>query len=285
MIEVMSDSHFPSRQIAANHGALPAGPFPTGIRFMTRLQLGVNIDHVATLRQVRYRDLLHLPNAEPDLLQACREAEAGGADQITLHLRQDRRHIQDADVTHLMEHLETRINLEMGLTEEIILIALRARPYSVCLVPEHRQEVTTEGGLNVADQESLVTETTRRCQDAGIKVSLFIDAEQRQIAAAARTGAEMVELHTGAFANAHGPARTRETENLIAGADSARAAGLVVNAGHGITTSNLGELFVVPHLNELNIGHHLVCRALSIGLTAAVAEMRALMDQYNSPVA
>jgi pyridoxine 5-phosphate synthase len=285
MIALMNDSHFPSRQIAANHGALPVGPFPIGICFMTRLQLGVNIDHVATLRQVRYRDLLHLPNAEPDLLQACREAEAGGADQITLHLRQDRRHIQDDDVARLMEHLETRINLEMGLTEEIILIALKARPYSVCLVPEHRQEGTTEGGLNVADQEMLVTETTRRCQDAGIKVSLFIDAEQRQIAAAARTGAEMVELHTGAFANAHGPTRSRETENLIAGAVSARAAGLVVNAGHGITTSNLGELFAVPHLHELNIGHHLVCRALSIGLTAAVAEMRALMDQYATPVA
>jgi len=252
---------------------------------MSRLHLGVNIDHVATLRQVRYRDLLHLPNAEPDLLQACLEAEAGGADQITIHLREDRRHIQDADVHHLRENIATRLNLELGLTEEIIAIALTVRPYSVCLVPEHRQEVTTEGGLDVAGREDLVTATTRRCQDAGIKVSLFINAESDQIAAAARTGADMVELHTGAFANAHGPARTRETEKLIAGAHAAQTAGLIVNAGHGITTRNLGELFALPHLHELNIGHHLICRALSIGLTAAVAEMRALMDQYPSAAA
>ena len=247
---------------------------------MSRLQLGVNIDHVATLRQVRYRDLLHLPNAEPDLVQACREAEAGGADQITIHLRQDRRHIQDADVHLLRDTIGTRLNLEMGLTEEIIAIALTVRPYSVCLVPEHRQEVTTEGGLDVAGQEALVTETTRRCQDAGIKVSLFIDPDARQIAAAARTGAEMVELHTGSFANTHGPARAQEIEKLVASAHAAHAAGLVVNAGHGITTQNLGELFALPHLHELNIGHHLVCRALSIGLTAAVAEMRDLMNRY-----
>ncbi len=249
---------------------------------MSRLQLGVNIDHVATLREVRYRDLRHLPNAEPDVLQACREAETGGADQITIHLRQDRRHIQDADVRRLRDALDTRINLEMGLTEEIIAIALEVRPYSVCLVPEHRQEVTTEGGLDVAGQESLVTATTRRCQAVGIKVSLFIDPDARQIAAAARTGAEMVELHTGSFANAHGPARAQEIEKLVAGAHAAHAAGLVVNAGHGITTRNLGELFAVPHLHELNIGHHLVCRALSIGLTAAVAEMRDLMNRYPS---
>lgn len=247
---------------------------------MSRLQLGVNIDHVATLRQVRYRDLLHLPNAEPDLLQACREAASGGADQITIHLRADRRHIQDADVHHLREHAPLRINLEMGLTEEIILIALAVRPYSVCLVPEHRQEVTTEGGLDVAGQEALVAATTRRCQDAGIKVSLFIDADSHQIAAAARTGAEMVELHTGAFANAEGPERTRETEKLVAAAIDAHASGLIVNAGHGITTWNLAELFALPYLHELNIGHHLVCRALSIGLTGAVLEMRTLMNHY-----
>jgi pyridoxine 5-phosphate synthase len=252
---------------------------------MSRLQLGVNVDHVATLRQVRYRDLLHLPNAEPDLLQACRDAEAGGADQITIHLREDRRHIQDADVHHLRENISTRLNLEMGLTEEIIAIALTVRPYSVCLVPEHRQEITTEGGLDVAGREALVTETSRRCRDAGVLVSLFIDADPAQIAAAARTGADMVELHTGAFANAHGPARTGELEKLIAGARAAQAAGLIVNAGHGITTRNLGELFALPHLHELNIGHHLICRALGIGLTAAVAEMRALMDEYPAAAA
>lgn len=247
---------------------------------MSRLQLGVNVDHVATLRQVRYRDLLHLPNAEPDLLQACREAEAGGADQITIHLRQDRRHIQDADVHLLRDCLSSRLNLEMGLTEEIIAIALTVRPYSVCLVPENRQEITTEGGLDVASSEQVVAETTRRCHDAGIKVSLFVDPDSSQIAAAARTGADMIELHTGAFANAHGPVRTREIEKLVAGAITAHASGLVVNAGHGITTHNIGELFAIPHLHELNIGHHLVSRALSVGLTAAVAEMRALMDDY-----
>lgn len=247
---------------------------------MSRLQLGVNVDHVATLRQVRYRDLLHLPNAEPDLLQACREAEAGGADQITIHLREDRRHIQDADVHLLRDTIGTRMNLEMGLTEEIIGIALTVRPYSVCLVPEHRQEITTEGGLNIASQESLVAETVRRCHDAGIKVSLFIDADPTQIAAAARTKADMVELHTGAFANAHGGDRECETERLVAGARAAHTAGLIVNAGHGITTHNIGELFAVPHLHELNIGHHLVCRALTIGLKSAVSEMRSLMDSY-----
>ncbi len=264
-------------RVAAGFAAAHAHPPPS----MSRLQLGVNVDHVATLRQVRYRDLIHLPGVEPDLLQACREAEAGGADQITIHLRQDRRHIQDADVHWLRDSIATRLNLEMGLTEEIIAIALTVKPYSVCLVPEHRKEVTTEGGLDVASQESLVAETSRRCQDAGIKVSLFIDPDVAQIAAAARTGADMVELHTGAFANAHGSVRRRETEKLKSGAIAAHTSGLVVNAGHGITTHNIGELLSVPHLHELNIGHHLVCRALGIGLTAAVAEMRALMDRYQ----
>ncbi len=250
---------------------------------MSRLQLGVNIDHVATLRQARFRGLSHLPAVEPDLLQAARDAIAGGADQITIHLREDRRHIQDADVYLVRENIASRINLEMGLTPEIIAIALDVRPDVVCLVPEHRQEVTTEGGLDVAGREAVVTATTRQCQEAGIKVSLFIDAEPGQIAAAARTGAEMVELHTGAFANAHGPARTLETEKLIAGAIMAHEAGLIVNAGHGITTHNIGELFAMPHLHELNIGHHLICRALRIGLTPAVAEMRALMDHYPCP--
>lgn len=247
---------------------------------MNKLQLGVNIDHVATLRQVRYRGLLHLPNAEPDLLQAAHLAEAGGADQITIHLRQDRRHIQDRDVFLLRDAIKTRLNLEMGLTEEIILIALETRPHAVCLVPENRQEVTTEGGLDVAGQQALVAATVQRCQDAGIQVSLFIDADPAQIEAAALTGAEMVELHTGAFANAHGPERLAETEKLIAGARLAFARGLQVNAGHGISTHNIGELFAVPHLRELNIGHHLICRAVHIGLRAAVEEMRGLMDAY-----
>jgi pyridoxine 5-phosphate synthase len=247
---------------------------------MRRLELGVNIDHVATLRQVRYRDLLHLPNAEPDLLRTARLAEEGGADQITIHLRQDRRHIQDQDVYALREHLSTRMNFEMGVTPEILAIALVVKPHSVCLVPENRREITTEGGLDVVSQEDAIAEAVRQCQEVGIRVSLLIDPHPAQIEAAARTRAEMVELHTGAFANAHGQARASETQKLIEGAELGFRRNLQVNAGHGISAQNLPDLFAVPHLAELHIGHHLVCRALEIGLPAAVTEMRALMDRY-----
>ena len=246
-------------------------------------ELGVNIDHVATLRQARYAQTPQAHNVEPSLLEAVADCLAAGAHGITIHLREDRRHIQDADLFAIRAVAGVRLNLEVGNTPEIIGIACQARPDSVCMVPENRQEVTTEGGLDVAGREAVVTATTRQCQEAGLKVSLFIDAEPSQIAAAARTGAEMIELHTGAFANAFGPARTLETEKLIAGAMMAHEAGLIVNAGHGITTHNIGELFAIPHLHELNIGHHLICRALRIGLTPAVAEMRALMDHYPCP--
>jgi pyridoxine 5-phosphate synthase len=245
-----------------------------------RLDLGVNIDHVATLRQVRYRGLLHLPNVEPDLASAALLAEEAGADQITVHLRQDRRHIQDRDVWQLRERIGTRLNLESGNTPEIIAIALEVKPHSVCLVPEHRQEVTTEGGLDAAGFEVELVETVRRCQDAGIRVSLFIDPEARQIEAAARLRADMVELHTGAFANAQDAAREAEIVKLGKAARLAHGAGLQVNAGHGLSTTNLGELFIVPHLRELNIGHHLVARSIEVGLGRAVIEMRALMDRY-----
>lgn len=247
---------------------------------MAKLELGVNIDHAATLRQARYRELLHLPHAEPHLTEMVRQAEAGGADQITIHLRQDRRHIQDADVLTVKEALTTRLNLEMGVTEEILAIALRTKPHSVCLVPEHRQEVTTEGGLNVAGHEATVRATTQACHDAGIRVSLFIDPDLTQIDAAVRTGAEMIELHTGAFANALGDAREAELNALVHAAEHAAAAGLQVNAGHGLTMENLPALFKVPHLHELNIGHHLLCRALLVGLRQAVADMKALMARY-----
>jgi pyridoxine 5-phosphate synthase len=245
-----------------------------------RIELGVNIDHVATLRQVRYRDLLHLPNVEPDVLIAAHLAEEGGADQITVHLRQDRRHIQDRDVRILREHIKTRLNLEMGNTGEIIEIALELRPHSVCLVPEHRQEITTEGGLDVASAESVLRDTIRRCQDAGIRVSLFIDPETVQIEAAARLGVEMIELHTGGFAVASGRERQDAVLMLAAAARLAHQLGLQVNAGHGITTLNVVELFIVPHVVELNVGHHLVSRALETGLRAAVAELRAVVDRY-----
>lgn len=247
---------------------------------MAKLELGVNIDHAATLRQARYRELLHLPHAEPRLAEMVREAEAGGADQITIHLRQDRRHIQDADVLTVKEALTTRLNLEMGVTEEILAIALRTKPHSVCLVPEHRQEVTTEGGLDVVRHEAAVRAAVQACHDAGIRVSLFVDPDLKQIDAALRTGAEMVELHTGAFANALGEAREPELNALVRAAEHAAAAGLQVNAGHGLTMENLPALFKVPHLRELNIGHHLICRALLVGLRQAVADMKGLMAQY-----
>jgi pyridoxine 5-phosphate synthase len=245
-----------------------------------RLELGVNIDHVATLRQVRYRGLLHLPNVEPDLASAALLAEEGGADQITLHLRQDRRHIQDQDVWDLRERISTRLNLESGNTPEIIAIALEVKPHSVCLVPEHRLEITTEGGLDAAGCEAELVDTVRRCQDAGIRVSLFIDPEAKQVEAAARLRVDMVELHTGAFANAQDAAREAEIVKLGKAARLAHSAGLRVNAGHGLSTTNFGELFIVPYLRELNVGHHLVSRAIEVGLGRAVIEMRSLMDHY-----
>jgi pyridoxine 5-phosphate synthase len=244
------------------------------------LELGVNIDHVVTLRQVRYKGMLHLPNAEPDVLRAVFLAESAGADQITIHLREDRRHIQDQDVYLVREAVKTKLNLEMGLTEEIISIALDVKPHTVCLVPEHRQEVTTEGGLDVAGREALVKEATERFHAAGIKVSLFIDAESEQIAAAARVGADMIELHTGRFANTQGTERKEIVTQLIAGAQQAHALGLQVNAGHGINLGNVAELMAVPHLVELNIGHHLICRALEHGLSSAVREMKQAMAAY-----
>lgn len=245
------------------------------------LRLGVNIDHVATLRQARYALMADSPYAEPSVLAAADEAAAGGADSITVHLRADRRHIQDRDVEELRAKCPLPINLEMGNTPEILAIALRLRPDFVCLVPENRQEITTEGGLDVAGQAAALEGTISRLRQAGVRVSLFVDAELPQIEAAARLGADMIELHTGSFANARtGGEREAEVDLLAAGARSAHAAGLQVNAGHGITTLNLSALFRVPHLAELNIGHHIVSRAVHIGLRAAVAEMRTLMDGY-----
>lgn len=248
---------------------------------MGKLLLGVNIDHVVTLRQARYREMLESPNAEPSVLQAALMAEAAGADSITVHLRADRRHIQDADVFLLREKIGTKLNLEMGNTAEILEIALRVKPDFVCLVPEHRQEVTTEGGLDVAGQQKELEATVRRLQANGTKVSMFIDPVPEQIAASAAVGADMVELHTGTFANEGGPARAAETERLRQAASQGHGLGLQINAGHGLTTSNLKDLFAVPHLVELNIGHHIVSRAVFIGLEAAVKEMLAVMKGYE----
>lgn len=245
------------------------------------LKLGVNIDHVATLRQARYALLPDLPNAEPGLLAAAHEAEANGADSITVHLRQDRRHIQDRDVFELREHIHTQLNLEMGNTEEILRIALRVKPDFVCLVPENRQEITTEGGLDVVAGGEALQVTIDRLRSVGILVSLFIDPETAQIEAAARTGAEMVELHTGAFANAEVAGGMKELARLKKAALLAHRSNLQVNAGHGINLVNLVRLMEVPHLAELNVGHHLISRAIFGGLGSAVREMLAMMACYG----
>jgi len=243
------------------------------------LKLGVNIDHVATLREARYRGL---SRGEPDPVAAAELCEKAGAHGITVHLREDRRHIQDRDVWKLREAVKTRLNLEMGNSPEIVQIALKLRPQIVCLVPERRQEVTTEGGLDVATQQQAILETRRKMNDAGIEVSLFIAPDSAQIAAAAATGAQFIELHTGAFAEAFQTGSSdAELERLISGARQAESAGLKVNAGHGLNYENLGLLKRVPHLVELNIGHAIVSRAVSVGLPTAVQQMLQAMAGYQ----
>ena len=241
------------------------------------MTLGVNIDHIATLRQARYAADPESAICEPDLLAAASACERAGAGGITIHLRADRRHIQDRDVFRLRESIITKLNLEMGNTPEILDIALQVLPEDVCLVPENRAEITTEGGLDAAGQLPALAPTVARLHTAGIRVSLFIEPDPRQIDAARQLGAEMIELHTGAFANATGPARREETQRLIVAAIRAHGLGLQVNAGHGINYTNIREIVKIPHLAELNIGHSIVARALCTGLENAVAEMRALM--------
>ncbi len=243
------------------------------------LLLGVNIDHVATLREARYRGM---PKGEPDPVEAALMAEAAGAHGITAHLREDRRHLQDRDVHRLREAIRTRLNFEMAVVPEIIAIALKVRPDIVCLVPEKRTEVTTEGGLDVVGGEVAIRETTSRMRDAGIEVSLFIDPDPVQIEAAGRTGAGCIELHTGAYAEAFGAKRERnvELERLVAAARQAHGLGLKVNAGHGLNLKNVPLLHVVPHLVELNIGHHLMARAIAVGLPTAIREMLSVMVGY-----
>jgi pyridoxine 5-phosphate synthase len=244
------------------------------------LLLGVNIDHVATLREARYRGRGH---GEPDPVTAARVCEQAGAQGITVHLREDRRHIVDRDVWALRDSITTRMNLEMANVPEIVDIALRLKPEIVCLVPERRAEVTTEGGLDCAGNLAALTGTRQRMNDAGIEVSLFIAPDPAQIEAAARIGSQFIELHTGAFAEAFGEAEAREHElqRLIRGAEQAHALGLQVNAGHGLNYENLPTLHRVPHLIELNIGHSLVSRAVFTGLERAVQDMLALMAGYR----
>ncbi len=249
------------------------------------MYLGVNIDHVATLRQARHSPDPYAFNAEPDLAAAAMAVERAGAHGITVHLRADRRHLQDADLPRLHDVIRTKLNLELGLTPEIVEIALRARPADVCLVPESRQEVTTEGGLDVAARVPEITAAARQFAAEGIRVSLFIDPALAQVEAARVAGAPVIELHTGAYANAADePARARELTRLRAAAERGAALGLVVNAGHGLSRANLPAfLAVVPHLHELNIGHSLVSRALFVGLENAVLEFLAVMNAAPSP--
>jgi len=235
--------------------------------------LGVNIDHVATLRQARYRETPDNPNAEPDPVAAALVAEKAGAVGITAHLREDRRHIQDRDIFNLRERISTKLNLEMGLSDEIVQIALRVKPHDVCLVPENRQEVTTEGGLDCAGQIERLRPVVTKLQEGGARVSLFIDPEENQLLAAAALRAEFVELHTGAYANAFGTERELELEKLRRGAALALDLGLRVNAGHGLNYENTDAILSLPGLEELNIGHSIVARAVSVGLEQAVREM------------
>jgi pyridoxine 5-phosphate synthase len=244
------------------------------------LLLGVNIDHVATLRQARYARTPDSPNAEPSPLDAGRDALAGGADSLTLHVRGDRRHMQDADAIRIRTGVPLPLNLEMGVTDEMIDLALKLRPEYACFVPESREEITTEGGLDVLAGFDRIRTAVARLQDVGIKVSLFIDPDIPQVKAAAETCAEMIELHTGCFANAVGADVETELQRLIDAASIGHAAGLQVNAGHGINYQNLTRLWVVPHLAELNIGHSIVSRAMRVGMTAAVREMKDLMITY-----
>ena len=240
------------------------------------LLLGVNIDHAATVRQARYRGLHTSPQAEPNPAAFAREALAGGADGITVHLREDRRHMQEADVLAVAQIPGVRLNFEMACTPWMIDFALRLHPAAVCLVPELREEVTTEGGLEVAGQRERVGTAVTALKAAGIEVSLFIGADAEQISAAHELGAPVIELHTGAFANAwKTPAATVELARLRAGCEQAHRLGLIVNAGHGINYDNIQAILTLPHLNELNVGHTIIARALFTGARAAVAEMKA----------
>jgi pyridoxine 5-phosphate synthase len=234
------------------------------------IALGVNIDHVATLRQARR-------GRYPDPLYAALVAEEAGADSITLHLREDRRHIQERDVIALREALQTRMNLEMAVTDEMIRIAQKVLPQDCCLVPESRQELTTEGGLNVSEHAARIGDAVKALGASGVRVSLFIDPDLEQIEAAQRAGAPVIELHTGTYADSMGAARAREFERLCAAAKFAARLGLIVNAGHGLNYHNVEPIAGIPEIVELNIGHSIVARAIVDGLAKAVRDMKELM--------
>lgn len=237
-----------------------------------RILLGVNVDHVATLRQFR-------GTSYPDPAYAAMLAEEAGADGITIHPREDRRHIQDRDVRVLKETLQTRMNLEMAVTDAMLSFALDIQPEHCCLVPEKREELTTEGGLDVVTNESRVKSVCQSLGEHGIEASLFIDADEPQIEAAVRCGAPAIELHTGAYADAVSPSEQAvELARVVRGAEYARSLGLIVNAGHGLHYHNTHAIAAIPGINELNIGHSIVARALMVGFSQAVKDMRTLID-------
>ena len=240
-----------------------------------RLRLGVNIDHVATVRNAR-------GTAFPDPVRAALIAEAAGADGITAHLREDRRHISDGDIERLVESLTKPLNFEMAATEEMQAIALRHRPHAICVVPERREERTTEGGLNVAQDENRIATFIAPLRDMGARVSLFIGADARQVESAARVGAAVVEIHTGAYCDAHHEGheaeRDAELERIRAAAQQAASLGLEVHAGHGLTYDTVAPIAAIPEMRELNIGHFLIGEAIMQGLAPAISEMRRRMD-------
>jgi pyridoxine 5-phosphate synthase len=234
---------------------------------VSAIRLGVNVDHVATLRQARRTPY-------PDILEAARAAERGGAGGITVHLREDRRHIQETDVVRLRDGIATKLNLELALSEEVIAFACRTRPRDACIVPERREELTTEGGLAVAGRERVVGDACKRLADAGVRVSLFIDPIDREVEAAAAVGAPVIEIHTGAYADAKDPAaREEEISRIRLAAAQAAALGLEVNAGHGLTVENVASIAAIPQILELNIGHSIVSRAIFVGMEQATREM------------
>ncbi len=237
------------------------------------LELGVNIDHIATVREARKAVF-------PNPLEGALLAEKAGAWGITAHLREDRRHINDCDMENLAANVK-RLNMEMAVTEEMVGIASRLKPHSCCLVPEKRQELTTEGGLDVLGNYAAIKAAVKELQSKGIVISIFIDPELDQIKAAAESGAEYIELHTGSYANSSGADQRKELDRLIAGAEFADSVGLKVNAGHGIDYDNITGILEIPNLCELNIGHSIVARSIMVGISNAVSEMVDLMRPYN----
>jgi len=236
---------------------------------VTPIRLGVNVDHVATVRQARRGD-------HPDPVELALVCEQAGADSIVAHLREDRRHIQDHDVARLQKRLKTHLNLEMGLSSDIVAVALRVRPKQVTLVPEKREELTTEGGLDVAGQLDKVRRAVKRFHDREIEVSLFIDPDLGQVAASHQSGAKIVEFHTGSYA--HASRKGPELRHLVAASHAARRDGIVVAAGHGLTVANVRAVASIPEIQELNIGYSIVSRALTIGMAKAVREMKETMS-------